>query len=320
LRYGSQEGQDWGINSQRNIRRNNEVAFWAPLERNHGLTRVSDAGTLHQVRPPAQRNLKITPYLLGRSRSGGDISGNESDTDAGIDLKYSVTPSLTLDLTYNTDFAQVEVDEQHVNLDRFNLFFPEKRSFFLENAGLFSVSTSQQVELFFSRRIGVGDEGDVIPVEGGARLSGRIGERTNIGLLHMASDAVDGVAPANNFTVAKISQELPNRSAIGAMMTNRNGDGSYLVANEDDYNRVYAIDGRWAIGDEITLEAWFAKSGTPGRTGKDDAFNIAGSYSSAAWSSTLRYTEVGEDFNSEIGFLSRTEYRNVSHFCCDGYA
>jgi len=314
LRYGSQEGQDWGINFQRNIRRNNEVAFWAPLERNHGLTRVSDAGTLHQVRPPAQRNLKITPYLLGRSRSGGDISGNESDTDAGFDLKYSVTPSLTLDLTYNTDFAQVEVDEQQVNLDRFNLFFPEKRPFFLENAGLFSVSTSQQVELFFSRRIGVGDEGDVIPVEGGARLSGRIGERTNIGLLHMSTDAVDGVAPANNFTVAKISQELPNRSAIGAMMTNRNGDGSYLVANEDDYNRVYAIDGRWGIGDEITLEAWFAKSDTPGRTGKDDAFNIAGSYSSAAWSSTLRYTEVGEDFNPEIGFLSRTEYRNVSAF------
>ena len=314
LRFGPEEVQDWGINFQRNIRRNNEVAFWAPLERNHDLTRLSDAGTLRGVAPATKRNLQITPYALGQARRGGELDGTETDGDVGVDLKFSVTPSLTLDLTYNTDFAQVEVDEQQVNLDRFNLFFPEKRPFFLENSGLFSVGTSEQVEVFFSRKIGIGDDGDVIPVEGGARLSGRIGERTNIGLLHIATDAEQDIAPGNTFTVARISQELRNRSGIGVLFTNREGDGSHLVAKADDYNRAYAMDGRWGIGDNITLEAWFAKTDTPGLTGKDDAFNIEGNYSSADWEADLRYTEVGEDFNPELGFLSRTEYRNVRAF------
>ena len=314
LRFGPEETQDWGINFQRNIRRNNEVVFWAPLERNHDLTRVSDAGTLRNVSPPTQRNLQITPYVLGNARRGGELAGTETDSEAGIDVKYSVTPSLTLDLTVNTDFAQVEVDETQVNLDRFNLFFPEKRPFFLENAGLFSVGTSEQVEVFFSRKIGISDDGDVIPVEGGARLSGRIGERTNIGLLHMATDAVQDIAPGNRFTVARISQELPNRSAVGALFTNRDGDGSYLLDKRDDYNRAYAVDGRWGVGDKVTLEAWYAKTDTPGLTGREEAFNVEGNYSSAKWEGDLRYTQVGEDFNPEVGFLSRTEYRNVRAF------
>jgi uncharacterized protein DUF5916 len=145
LRYGRGDVQDWGINFQRNIRRNNEVAYWAPLERNRNLYRVSEAGTLQGVAPPPQRNLQITPYVLGQSRRGGAVEGTESDGDFGFDVKYSVTPSLTLDLTYNTDFAQVEADEQQLNLDRFNLFFPEKRPFFLENAGQFSVGNGEEV-------------------------------------------------------------------------------------------------------------------------------------------------------------------------------
>jgi len=315
LRFGSDEKQDWGINFQRNIRRNNEVAFWAPLERNRNLYRVSEAGTLRGVVSPAQRNLQITPYVLGSTHrgrvqeDGETVKTNETDSDFGFDVKYSITPSLTLDGTYNTDFAQVEADEQQINLDRFNLFFPEKRPFFLENAGLFSVGVSRQVEVFFSRKIGISDDGDVLPVEGGARLSGKIGERTNIGLLHMATDAVAEIAPGYRFTVARISQELPNRSAIGAIITNRDSDGS----NDDD-NRAYAVDGRWGIGDNITLEAWLAKTETPGLTGKDDAFNIEGNFSSAEWTADLRYTEVGKDFNPEIGFLSRTDYRNTRAF------
>ena len=312
LRFGSDEKQDWGINFQRNIRRNNEVAFWAPLERNRNLYRVSEAGTLRGVVSPAQRNLQFTPYVLGTAHRGEDSDGIETDgtdSDFGFDLKYSITPSLTLDGTYNTDFAQVEADKQQINLDRFNLFFPEKRPFFLENAGLFSVGIARQVEVFFSRKIGISDDGDVLPVEGGARLSGKIGERTNIGLLHMATDSVAEIAPGYEFTVARISQELPNRSAIGAIITNRDGDGS-----NDDYNRAYAVDGQWGVGDNITLKAWLAKTETPGLTGKDDAFNIEGDFSSAKWSVGLRYTEVGKDFNPEIGFLSRTDYRNVRAF------
>lgn len=309
LRFGGGATQDWGINFQRNIRRNNEVAYWSPLDRSRNLYRVSEAGTLRGVIPPSSRNLQITPYALGSAQRGGELDGTETDTEFGVDLKYSITPSLTLDATYNTDFAQVEVDEQQVNLDRFNLFFPEKRPFFLENAGLFSVGRSQEVELFFSRRIGIGDDGEVIPVDGGVRLSGKIGSSTNIGLLHMQTEAVESAAPENRFTVARISQELPNRSSIGAIFTDRNGDGSFLVPAADDRNRAYAVDGRWGIGDNLTLSGWLARTDTPGLEDDDRAFGVQAAYTSADWQIDSHYTEVQANFNPELGFLSRTNYR-----------
>jgi hypothetical protein len=309
LRFGRGASQDWGINFQRNIRRNNEIAYWSALDRSRNLYRVSEAGTLRGVTPPSSRNLQITPYGLANARRGGDLDGTETDTEFGIDLKYSITPSLTLDATYNTDFAQVEVDEQQVNLDRFNLFFPEKRPFFLENAGQFSVGQTEEVELFFSRRIGISDDGEVIPVDGGLRLSGKIGSSTNVGLLHMQTEAVEDVAPKNQFTVARISQELPNRSSIGAIFTNRDGDGSYLKPEADDRNRAYAIDGRWGIGDDVTLSGWLAKTDTPGLDGNDDAFGVEANYSTADWRINTQYSEVEANFNPELGFLSRTDYR-----------
>ncbi len=314
LRYGSGDVQDWGINFQRNIRRNNEIAYWSQLERNRNLYRVSEAGTLQGVAPPPQRNLQITPYVLGQWQRGGTTEGTESDNDFGFDVKYSITPSLTLDLTYNTDFAQVEADEQQLNLDRFNLFFPEKRPFFLENAGQFAVGNGEEVEMFFSRRIGIADDGTPIPVDGGARLSGKIGETTNVGLLYMSTAAVAGLAPGNDFTVARISQELPNRSSIGAIYVDRVGDGSYLVPPEEDTNKTYAVDGRLGIGDNILLQGWAARTETPTRTGRDDAFSFKADYSSPKWSANASYTEVGEDFNPEVGFLSRTNYEKLSAF------
>lgn len=141
LRYRKAQRQIWGINFQRNIRRRNETAFWAPLPRQFNLYRLSLAGVLTGLEIRRQRNLKIIPYTLGEARRDfSETSGTDWLGEAGVDLKYSITPSLTLDATYNTDFAQVEVDEQQINLDRFNLFFPEKRPFFLENAGLFAVT------------------------------------------------------------------------------------------------------------------------------------------------------------------------------------
>jgi len=311
LRYGSSEQQTWGINFQRNIRHNNEIAYWAPLERNRNLYRVSEAGLLKGIAPPPQRNLKFTPYVLGQTRRGGELSGTETDSEVGFDVKYSITPSLTLDLTYNTDFAQVEADEQQVNLDRFNLFFPEKRPFFLENAGQFEVGNGAEVELFFSRRIGIGDDGEEIPVDAGARLSGKVGDTTNVGFLYMRTDALDGVAPENDFAVARVSQELPNRSSIGAIFVSRDGDGSYLLPSGDDYNRTYGIDGRWGIGDHLLFDGWLARTDTPGRDGKDHAFSLQGDYSSAEWSIDGNYAEVREDFNPEVGFLAREEYRKA---------
>ena len=201
LRYKGRDAQIWGINFQRNIRRNNEVAFWSPLPRQYNLFRTSQAGTLEGISPPTQRNLKFTPYVLGKANRAPEIDGTDYDYEIGGDLKWSVTPSLTLDATINTDFAQVEVDEVVVNLDRFNVFLPEKRPFFLENAGQFSVGTPQQVELFFSRRIGISDSGGIIPIEGGLRMSGKVGGKTNLGLLYMSDEGLDDEASQNNFAV-----------------------------------------------------------------------------------------------------------------------
>ena len=165
LRYPAGDPQTWGVNFQRTIRRRNETAYWAPLTLQYNLFRVSQAGQLQGLQVPAggTENLQITPYVTGEAiRLDADPArGTTAVGDVGADLKYSVTSGLTLDATWNTDFAQVEVDEQQINLDRFNLYFPEKRPFFLENAGAFTVSNAggavqgdpAQTEMFFSRRI-----------------------------------------------------------------------------------------------------------------------------------------------------------------------
>ena len=156
----------------------------APLPIQFDLMRVSLAGALTGLDLPVQRNLALVPYTLGEARQRGASSGDTKFFgDVGLDAKYSVTPSLTLDATVNTDFAQVEVDEQQVNLDRFNLFFPEKRPFFLENRGLFAVGSPSEAEVFFSRRIGIAESGEAIPILAGARLSGRAGP-VNVGSSH----------------------------------------------------------------------------------------------------------------------------------------
>ena len=311
LRYGSGDVQTWGFNFERKIRRNNEVAFWAPLSQERNLYRVSEAGSIEGIGAPPQRNLQITPYALTKTRDGGDLPNSESDQEFGVDLKYSITPSLTLDATYNTDFAQVEVDDQQVNLDRFSLFFPEKRPFFLENAGQFTVGNAREVELFFSRRIGI-EDGTIVPIVGGARLSGKIGGTTNVGFLYMASEEVVDVASQNDFVVARVNQELANRSSIGFLFVDRHGDGSLLDNGNADQNQTYSVDGRWGIGDNLLLQGWAAKTETPGLTGKDDAFSVSGEYNSADWSAGLGYTELGDDFNPEVGFLSRDGYRKFN--------
>jgi uncharacterized protein DUF5916 len=308
LRFGAEEVQTWGFNFERRIRRNNEISFWAPLSQERNLFQVSEAGSIEGIRVPRQRNLQLTPYVLGKSRSGGSLPETQSDDELGFDLKYSITPSLTLDATYNTDFAQVEVDEEQVNLDRFSLFFPEKRAFFLENAGQFTVGTPQEAELFFSRRIGIAN-GLPVPIDGGLRLSGKIGTRTNIGLLRMSSEEVPGLAPGNDYSVARVNQELPNRSAIGGLFVDRTGDGSLLGSAADDQNQTYALDGRWGIGDNALIQTWVAETSTPGSTGRDDAFAVLGDYNSADWTYGLGYTEVGESFNPEVGFLARRDYK-----------
>jgi hypothetical protein len=161
LRYESTTPQVWGLNFQRNIRRKREEAYWSPVSRIYSLNRLSSAGELRGLELETPRNFKVTPYVLGSSeRDFVTTDENDLDGDVGVDAKFGVTPSMNLDLTYNTDFAQVEVDEQQVNLTRFSLFFPEKREFFLENQGIFffggaTTGASDTPALFYSRRIGL---------------------------------------------------------------------------------------------------------------------------------------------------------------------
>jgi len=312
LRYRNSEAPVWGLNFQRNVRRSNEVSFWSPIPRQFTINRVSEAGTLTGLQLPNQRNLKIAPYALGQfSRGGKQPSGTHFDEEFGIDAKYSVTSSLTLDATYNTDFAQVEADELQVNLDRFSLFFPEKRPFFLENAGQFTVGSPQEVELFFSRRIGISATGRALPIVGGARLSGKIGDTTNVGLLQMRSERLAGIAPENDYTVMRVNQELANRSSVGILYVGRDGDGTLTGSDKTDYNRTYAVDGRLGLGENTLVESYFAKTETPDRRGKDTAWRIRFNYNDPLWSNALGYTKVGENFNPEVGFLRRRNYEKA---------
>jgi hypothetical protein len=313
LRYGAGDEQAWGINFQRNIRSNNEIAYWAPLNRQRDINRVSEAGTVDGIAPPPRRNLQVTPYVLASGERGGSVEGTATNEEFGFDIKYSLTPSLTLDATYNTDFAQVEVDDAVINLDRFGIFLPEKRPFFLENAGQFTVGNPRQVELFFSRRIGLVD-GEPIPIDGGLRLSGKVGARTNLGFLYMADEGLEGVAPQNEYVVARVNQELPNRSSIGVLYVGREGDGSVGTTPAGDENQTYAVDGRWGIGDNLLLEGWFARTETPGLDGDDIAFSGKANYDSERWSARLGWSEVREDFNPEVGFLQRDDYRRGEVF------
>jgi hypothetical protein len=306
LRYGSGNPQTWGINIQRTIRRRKEVAYWVKMPRQYNLNHVSRAGELHGIEVPIPQNLKLVPYVLGRTRHAAARSGAVHTGDAGLDLKYSITPSITLDATYNTDFAQVEVDEQQVNLDRFDLFFPEKRPFFLENAGVFDVGSPGEVELFFSRRIGIGPNGVVVPIVGGARLSGKVGG-TRLGLLNMQTERVEGITRAKNYTAGRVIQEFDNRSSVGALFVNRQGTGSGVPSG--DHNRTFALDGRWWVGQYTNVQGFVARTVTPGLTGRQHGFRAGISHNSPAWIFESHFTEIGESFNPEVGFLRRRAYR-----------
>ena len=317
LRFPSGVAQTWGVNFQRNIRRRNERSYWAPVPRQYNLYRLSLAGVLTGLEAPALRNLKLTPFVLGQALATGVRPVDATfDPDAGVDLKYSVTPSLVLDATVNTDFAQVEIDDQQVNLDRFDLFFPEKRPFFLENAGFFTVGNPGEIDLFFSRRIGIGPSGEQIAINGGGRLSGKAG-KYNIGLLNMQTDDVallnvpagaphDRLA-GSNFTVARISRDLPNRSSIGALVTSRVGVGRF--ARDNDYNRTYAVDGKAGIRQHTVLSSFVSRTASPDVDDGDTAFNVRSRTTVPRFDLELGYQEVGPRFNPEVGFYSRRGYR-----------
>ena len=238
LRFPEGGGQVWGVNFSRRIRRKNEADYWSPIPRPHTLSRVPFAGTFEGINTIRQGpNLYSKTYL-----SAPVVRRFEDDVDfvpeVGMDVKYGLTPGLTLDLTVNTDFAQVEADKQQINLTRFSLFFPEKRDFFLENANIFFMGkpkrrfgdfSSQDLIPFFSRRIGLAD-GQIVPILGGACLSGRMGHYT-LGFLSLQT-ANFGVTPSTNFTVLRLRRDLLRNSDVGGIFINKQADGG-------EFNRTY---------------------------------------------------------------------------------
>ncbi|MDP2956678.1 MAG: DUF5916 domain-containing protein [Longimicrobiales bacterium] len=305
LRYGSRPEQDWGMNLVRRIRRRNEESFWSPVSRQFNFMRLSQAGDLRGVRAPAQRSGTVTPFALGSAKRAylQTPVSTEYPREFGGDTKITVG-SLTLDLTANTDFAQVEVDEQRTNLTRFPLFFPEKRPFFLENAGLFSTGTPQAADLFFTRRIGIAN-GTQVPILGGGRVSGKVAG-LGVGVMQIFTDDIEDVAEENSFTVARVTRELPNRSRLGAMFVQRRAtrDGS-------DFNRTWGVDGRAGLGESWTMDGWAARTETPGRDGRDEAMALLFTHTSQVWPGRIRFIQVGEDFNPEVGFVDRRGYRHI---------
>lgn len=299
LRHGAGAQQTWGLNLVRSIRRKNEEAFWSFVPRQFSLMKVSRSGTLAGVQVPSQRVWTVTPYALtGVERNYAIDPEARGRGDVGGEIKYGVTPSLTLDLTYNTDFAQVEVDEQRTNLTRFPLFFPEKRPFFLENAGIFSAGTPQAVDLFFTRRIGIDTSGQPISITGGGRLTGRVGDFT-VGALQIFTDPA-ATQPAMSYSVLRLQRELAARSRIGVIAVQR-----MATANSGDWNRVYGLDGRIGIGDPWTIDWWGAASDRPGPDGDVAAYSARVGYQTGSWNNLARVIQVGREFDPEVGFLNR---------------
>ncbi|MEX1257124.1 MAG: DUF5916 domain-containing protein [Gemmatimonadota bacterium] len=310
LRFPATDTQSWGINFQRNVSRKNEVAFWAPIPRAFGLTRVSLAGTFTDLQSLSRgRDLRIKPYLVGGGRrevSGGE-SENSTSGDVGLDVKYGITAGLNLDLTVNTDFAQAEADDERVNLTRFALFFPEKRDFFLENAGQFNVGTTaslgRMADLFFSRQIGISESGDPVPIVAGARLTGKIGQH-NIAVMDIQTDET-GSSPGENFLVARYSRDVSSRSRVGALFVNRQ------ATSGGHYNRTVAADLVFAPNASFTVNGFFAATQSPGVSGGELGGHLRAAWLDPSWNLYAEYTDLQDNFNPEVGFVPRVGIRTT---------
>jgi hypothetical protein len=317
LRYTPGANRTWGINVKRNIRRKNEQVFLAAVPRGSDVYRVSSAAKLTGLDLPERRDIKFTPFALASVNKDYTVTANAVDRKAtgGLDLKWGVRPNLTADFTVNTDFAQVEADEEQLNLTRFDLFFPEKRPFFLENASIFQFGAPQQIDLFFSRRIGLsasGSSGVPIDILGGARLSGKVG-RYNVGLINMQTDSTTDeptgrlLTPANNFSVMRVQREL-GRSNFGAIFVNRQGTGRFAAVG--DYNRAYGVDANIQVSTNGKLFAYVARTDSPAaKGGSDHSERVFYSFTNNLWQVSAGYSQVGDNFNPEVGYLPRRGYR-----------
>jgi hypothetical protein len=303
-------GDSWGFNVYRVIRRKNEEVLWSGWSRStEGFHRISAAGHLENLTnlPRAGLNVEAKPYLLVGATQEQEDSNIDTDPrlEVGVDAKYEVRPGLVLDMTVNTDFAQVEVDDEQVNLTRFSLFFPEKREFFLENAGIFEFGIRSALEpppflLFFSRQIGIAEDGEV-PVLGGLRLTGRVGGQT-IGLLNVVTDSAYDQA-LTNFSVARVKRDIGDRHFIGAMLTDRRDHNGWNTAGGVDWSF-------WPTG-TVNVQGFGVRTGTSGEGGDDFAYRMNVDFSTDRIGGNLQHMMIGPEIAADVGFVTRTDIRRT---------
>ncbi len=305
--------EPWGFNVYRVIRRKNEEALWRGWQRvRGGFQRVSAAGHLEGLEglPRQGLNLESKPFLLGgahRELNDADALESRSTLDAGLDVKTELRPGLVLDLTFNTDFAQVEVDDEQVNLTRFDLFFPEKRDFFLENSGIFQFGVPGNpfepppFQMFFSRQIGIDEDEGEVPILGGARLTGRVGGQT-VGLLNIVTDEAYGLS-RESFSVARVKRDVGESNYIGAMVTDRRGGG--------EWNTVTGVDGQTIMGGAWVWDWFYARTYTGGEGGDDHAYRVGLDYTGDEWGLLFNHLSVGPDAEATSGFIVRTDVRRT---------
>ena len=349
LRYRPGRDQVWGIQMRRSIVRRNEWNHltFLPISvaRNGppGAQRVSSYGTLVGIEPPPpSRNLEVKPYAISGLQT--DLTAdpqisNDGYADAGLDVKYGITENLTADFTFNTDFAQVEVDEQQVNLTRFNLFFPEKREFFLEGRGIFefgnggrgpggtggggppgssSVSSSGRGRgarsisaptLFYSRRIGL-QSGAPVSILGGGRVTGKVGS-FQVGAVGIRTDGEPTVgAEATTFNVLRIRRDILARSSVGVLFEDRSN--STLASGGS--NQAYGVDANFVFLENLRIFGYYAKTRTDGLESKDESYRARIGYRGEVWSAAVDHVLVGENFNPELGFVHRSDFRETNLF------
>ncbi len=343
LRYKLQEGQNiWRINFLRHALKANEISAWSKVPRQFDPSNLAFTGLLIWDDQPPQPglNLSLIPYLTARTERDYELRlPGESAYQLGGDAKIAVTPSLNLDLTFNPDFSQVEVDRQITNLSRFELFFPERRQFFLENEDLFSRFGFPDTRPFFSRRIGIanglvrktttdGQQVEVrrnlnVPIVAGLRLSGKLDKNWRLGLLNMQTGQQRdiGIKPAN-YTVGVLQRKVFDRSVLGAVFVNKenfieNPRGGFSH-NKSNFNRVAGLEFNYNSKDnKWESEAYYHRSFSPGDNKGANSAALYVGYNTLRWFAMFAQQYVGDNYRADVGFVPRrgfySLYSNIRH-------
>ena len=305
--------REWGINFSRLDLKVAEKSAWAPVPRQFPTSSLAFSGTLvwDEAPPPPGVNISVIPYALGRiNKNHEDNTDTEFDGQAGVDAKIALSSSLNLDLTVNPDFSQVEVDVQQTNLDRFELFFPERRQFFLENGDLFSNFGYRGLRPFFSRRIGLN-----APIRFGARLSGKLNQDWRIGAMNMQTGESDSGTPAQNFSVLALQRRVFARSNVSAIFVNKETfdyDDLTDKSGLSRYNRNLGVEYNLASSNNLwTGKLLYMKSFSPDLQGKDQIFAGNLGYSAKYWNFDVQWETVGQNFTAETGFVRRTGFNHL---------